>query len=109
MGGIYENGRVASLERTPTCFKWCFQRIKQEGSKLTDEELQRYQDRISELEKDIICKEEELESKTHLIDDLRQQLETGQASVRSFKQGENIQLCCWRPIDINTNSNSVSC
>ena len=97
MGGINENVRVASPERKSTLLNWCFQRIKQEGSKLTDEELQRYQDRISELEKDIICKEEELESKTHLIDDLRQQLETGQASMRNFKQGENIQFCCLRP------------
>ena len=64
------------------------QRNKLEGSKLNDEERQKYQERISDLERDIIQKEDHLECNKILMDELKQQLDTGLASMNSFKQGK---------------------
>ena len=64
-----------------------WQRTKSEGSKLSSEELEKYQERVSELEKDIIKKEEQLDSNAIHIADLKQQLETGVANMKNFKQG----------------------
>ena len=58
-----------------------------EGSKLNSEELEKYQERISDLEKDIINKEEQLDSNTILIADLKQQIETGLTNMKNFSQG----------------------
>ena len=58
-----------------------------EGSKLNSEELEKYQERISDLEKDIINKEEQLDSNTILIADLKQQIETGLTNMKNFRQG----------------------
>ena len=60
---------------------------KVEGSKLNSEELEKYQERISDLEKDIINKEEQLDSNTILIADLKQQIETGLTNMKNFRQG----------------------
>ena len=58
-----------------------------EGSRLNSEELEKYQERISDLEKDIINKEEQLDSNTILIADLKQQIETGLTNMKNFRQG----------------------
>ena len=60
---------------------------KVEGSKLNSEEQEKYQERISDLEKDIINKEEQLDSNTILIADLKQQIETGLTNMKNFRQG----------------------
>ena len=63
------------------------QRNKLEGSKLNDEEHQRYQDKISDLERDIIQKEDHIDCNKILIDELRQKLDTELGTMTSVKQG----------------------
>ena len=77
------------------------QRNKLEGSKLNDEERQKYQERIGNLERDIIQKEDHIDCNKILLDELRQKVDAEMRNTNNLKQGmvvkvdlEKLSLAC---------------